>query len=59
MKAFKKDENFGEAGEWQICAKDRREVELAFQEYSDFYIQDEAIDDMIVVLEKLGYVKIE
>ena len=59
MKAFKKSDTFGEKDQWQISATDRREVELELREYSDFYTQDEVIDDMIVVLHKLGYVKIE
>ena len=59
VKKFKKSKTFGKKDEWQISKKDRNEVETEILSYSDYYIQEESIDDMILVLAKLGYVKIE
>lgn len=59
MKTFKKSKTFGEKNDWQICRNDRLTIERALNEYSNMYIQDEVIDDMIMVLHKMGYLKIE
>lgn len=59
MKKLRKAETFGEPQEWQICQEDRLAIELKFLENSDEYITDEALDDIIVVLFKLGYLELE
>ena len=59
MKTIKKAKTFGEEGEWQVSKNDRKIVEKELRYYSDFSVQEEVIDDMIVILAKLGYVKIE
>ena len=60
MKIVPKDqETYGVKDQWQTAATFRREVEEALQATDSAYLNEENIDDIAVVLHKLGYLKIE
>ena len=60
MKTVPKDPNtYGEEGEWQTASAFRKEVDEALQATNSAYLNEEDIDDIAVVLYKLGYLKIK
>ncbi len=59
MKTFKKSQTYGSEQNWQVCRKDRKLIEKEMRTHSDFSVQDEVIDDLISLFEKLGYLVIE
>lgn len=58
MKKFKKTNNFGLDNFWQVNEKQLKEVAKE-TENKDYRLVEEAIENVILVLEKLGYIEFE
>ena len=58
MKQLKKADTFGQKGEWQI---DPDQLESVYNETknADFPVYAEDVEEMILALVRLGYIKLE
>jgi hypothetical protein len=60
VKKIKKADTFGQKKEWQIDPKIRKEIikkSIEMEVFADFC--EESIDDLLVILCKLGYAELE
>ena len=58
MKKFKKADTFGQEGDWQI---DHGQLESVYNETKnkEFPVHAEDVEEVILALVKLGYIKLE
>ena len=56
-RSIKKSKSFGNKDEWNVDKTVRKEIMIAMERVSDRFVSEETIDDIIVALESLGYIK--
>lgn len=56
-KSIKKSNTFNDKDGWKVDKTVRKEIMMAMDRVSDRIVSEETIDDIIVALESIGYIK--